>query len=87
MIYLGVALFGFVLFGTLCFLYPNVRFLLQVWETIVSSNTFSILFSLFAFWDPYNVNVDVSVCVLRRDCVFVTPWGNVDILSIIPEIS
>ena len=46
-------LLGFILPGTLC--------VSSTWLTkfsaIISSNVFSGPFSLFSFWDPYNVNV------------------------------
>ena len=44
---LGVVLFGFILFGALCFLVLDVYFpRLEKFSVIISSNTFSAIFSL-----------------------------------------
>ena len=53
----GVVLIGLILFGTLCFLDPDVYFLFQIMEfSAIISIKFSTLFSLFSFWDPYLSN-------------------------------
>ena len=53
----GVVLVGLVLFGTQCFLDPNVYFLFQIREfSGIISTKFSAPFSLFFFWDPYLSN-------------------------------
>ena len=46
-------LLGFILPGTLCVSWTW----LTKFSAIISSNVFSGPFSLFSFWDPYNVNV------------------------------
>ena len=56
---LGVFLFGFILYGTLCasWTWVNVSFpRLGKFSAIISSNIFSGPF-LFSFWDLYNVNI------------------------------
>ena len=58
--HLGMFLLGFILPGTLCASWTWVAIsfpMLGNFSTIISSNIFSVPFSLFSFWDPYNVNV------------------------------
>ena len=56
-----MSLFGFILF-TLCSLSLDIHFFLQIWK-VFSHNflkyIFSLLLSLFSFWDPYNLNVGI----------------------------
>ena len=56
---LGVGLLGFILFGTLHASCTWISVSFKFWKFLatVSSYTFSILFSLFSFWNPYNANV------------------------------
>ena len=57
---LGVFLLGFILTRTLCTSWTWVAIsfpLLGKFLTVISSHIFSGPFSLFSFWDPYNVNV------------------------------
>ena len=59
---LGMFLLGFILYETLCtsWTWVTVSFpMIGKFSAIVSSNIFSGPLSLFAFWDPYNVNVGV----------------------------
>ena len=61
MIYLGVGLFGFILFGILCasstLIYVSF-FRFGNFSAVISSNTFSSPFFLSSpFGDPYNANV------------------------------
>ena len=54
MMHLGVALFGFISFGTLSF------FRFGMLSVIISSNTFlKPLLFLFSCWGPYNVDVSM----------------------------
>ena len=55
MICLGVCLFGFFLFESMCFLYLNICILLQVCEVFsyyFCQYIFYPLLSLYSFWDP-----------------------------------
>ena len=56
----GVYLFGFILYGTLCFLDLGDCLLSQVREVFsyyVFKYVLSLFLFLFSFWDPYNVNI------------------------------
>ena len=60
MVCLGVGVFGFILFGTLCCLDLDAYFLCQVRK--VFSHYFFVwslypLLSLFSFWDLYDIDV------------------------------
>ena len=60
MTYLGVGLFGFILFGILCAFCPWIAvcsFRLGQLATAISPNSFWTAFSLFSTWDIYNTNV------------------------------
>ena len=61
-------LIGLILFGTLCFLDPDVYFLFQIMEfSAIISIKFSTLFSLFSFWDPYLSNFKFQI-KMQRHC-------------------
>ena len=56
----GVFLLEFILLRALCtsWIWLTISFSnLVKFSVTISSNTFSGPFSLFSFWDPYNVNV------------------------------
>ena len=57
----GIILFGFILYGTLCasWTWLTISFsMLEKSSTIISSKIFSYpFFFSFFFWDPYNSNV------------------------------
>ena len=60
MTYLGVGLFGFILFGILCAFCPWIAvssFRLGQLATVISPSGFRTAFSLFSTWDIYNANV------------------------------
>lgn len=56
---LGLTLFGLILFGTLSFLDLDICFVSQGSFQLLCSKVFSAPFSLFFFWDPYIVNVNM----------------------------
>lgn len=64
---LSVVLFGLTLLGTLWLPGPeSVSFpRLEKFSVIMSSNMFSVPYSLFSFWDPYEVNVSTFDVVLE----------------------
>ena len=59
--HLGMFLLGLILYWTLCFLdHVTVSFpVFGKFSAIFSSNIFSVPSSLFSFWNPYNVNIDL----------------------------
>ena len=76
MICLSVGLFRFI---PLCFLYPNICFLLQVWG-FFSYNFIKYIFHsflpLFSFWYPYDVKVGAPdvVSLPHSDSVLGLSW-------------
>lgn len=62
--YIGINVFGFILFGILCFLDVDICSFSRLGKlsVIISSNKlFYPFLSLFSFWDPHNVNASVLV--------------------------
>ena len=63
---LGMFLLGFILNGTLCASWTWVTVsspVLGKFSAFISSNIFSVPFSLFSFWGLYNANVGVFTIV------------------------